>query len=381
MINDYHKSDYSKFKPVGFPVSHRKKEPFEPRISLSLDYRKILNEIRELDRELNRFVLSYSDYKDLVDEAYANNIHWSVKIEGNKLSLEEVRRLTSRFTERKADERDPGPRQEIINHLYSFFMRDEFDLPWSKETVLKLHKLLMTDVSDNLIPGKIRDREVSVYGPDGTEYFRTCPSIHIEEELQNLLNWLNYSPYDEIITATIFFHEFESIHPFSDGNGRTGRTLFQILMQEFGLKNCKLCKFEAEMLSDSATYYDLLAYTDATGVYTQLVMYVAESLLIAYRKAVEEFGSRDQLRDLDENYKALVEKARTVDRFTIRDAHAWAPALSEQTLRTKLDTLVNRGILEKQGATRGMTYRFGDPFREIKDNLRGTIDIDDSNVE
>lgn len=376
MIKDYHKSDYSKFKPVGFPVSHRKKDPFDPKISLSLEYRRILNEIRELDRELNRFVLSYTDYKDLVDEAYASNIHWSVKIEGNKLSLEEVKHLTSRFTERKADENNPGPRQEIINHLYSFFMRDVFNLPWSKDTILKMHRLLMEGVNEDLPAGTIRDREVSVYGPDGFEYFRTCPTNHIEEELQNLLNWLNYSPYDEIVSATIFFHEFESIHPFSDGNGRTGRTLFQVLMQEFGLKNCKLCKFEAEMLSDSSTYYDLLAYTDATGVYTQLVMYVAESLLIAYRRAVEEFGSKDQLRDLDENYKVLVEKARTVDCFTIKDAHTWVPAMSDQTLRTKLEVLVNRGILEKQGATRYMTYRFSDPFREIKWSIGGETNLD-----
>lgn len=374
MINDYHKSDYSKFKPVGFPVSHRKKEPFEPRISLSLDYRKILNEIRELDRELNRFVLSYSDYKDLVDEAYANNIHWSVKIEGNKLSLEEVRRLTSRFTERKADERDPGPRQEIINHLYSFFMRDEFDLPWSKETVLKLHKLLMTDVSDNLMPGKIRDREVSVYGPDGTKYFRTCPSIHIEEELQNLLNWLNYSPYDEIITATIFFHEFESIHPFKDGNGRTGRTIFQILLQELGLKNCKLCKFEKEMLNDTSTYYDLLAYTDSTGSYSQLVMYVAESLLTAYEKAVDTFRERDRLCNMDENTRSIVRKAKGLDSFTFNEAAQWIPGMGPQSLRMCIDGLVDIDIIQKTGRTKGLRYSFKDPLFALRNSIESEKD-------
>lgn len=168
--------------------------------------------------------------------------------------------MTTRFTKREQIEVDTGPKQEILNHLYSFFAKSELELPWTIDTVQKTHRSLMTGVNRDIVPGMIRTEEVSVIGSDGTEYFITCPPKHIEEELSSLLEWLGYSPYDEIVTASLFFHEFESIHPFRDGNGRTGRTLFQILLQELGLKNCMLCKFEKEILSDSATYYDLLAY-------------------------------------------------------------------------------------------------------------------------
>ena len=376
MTMDCHKRDYSKFKPAAYPVRHRKKDLFSLRLTLPVEYKAIVKEIRDLDRDLDRYVLSYDDYKDLVDEAYADNIHWSVKIEGSNLSLEEVRRLTSRFTGKRSEEWNPGPRQEIINHLYTFFMRDSFRLPWGEDTVRIVHRILMDGVNEAIVPGEFRDKEVSVYGPDGTEYFRACPVMHIGSELNGLLEWLNLSPYDEVVTATVFFHEFESIHPFLDGNGRTGRTLFQILLQEFGLKNCKLCKFEAEMLSDTATYYDLLAYTDATGIYTQLVMYVVESLLAAYRKAVEEFRSKDQMFDLDENCKLIIEKSRGIDSFTIRDVSGWIPALSERLLRSRLETMVGRGILEKLGATRGLSYRFRDPFREVKWNISGEYDLE-----
>lgn len=98
------------------------------------------------------------------------------------------------------------------------------------------------------------------------------------------------------MTATLFFHEFESLHPFEDGNGRTGRVLFQALLKQLGLPNCDLCIFEEKMLSDTSTYYSLLAYVDATGNYTPLVRYVSESILCAYREAADEFSNRDRLR-------------------------------------------------------------------------------------
>ncbi len=366
MIMDYQKSDYSKFKPVAYPVRHRRKVPFEPKLSLPLDYRGMLARIRELDRELDRFVLSDRDFTDLVNDAYSDNIHWSVKIEGNDLPLEEVRRLTTRFSEGHIEERNPGPRQEIINHLYSFFAKETLGLPWTEDTVRQVHSMLMKGVSEEVVPGEIRTMEVSVVGRDGTEYFVACPAANIEAELVSLVEWLNGSPFDEIVTATIFFHEFESIHPFKDGNGRTGRTLFQILLQELGLRNCKYCKFEKEMLSDSETYYDLLAFSDATGVYTQLVMYVTESLLSAYQKAVMDFGEKDQIHDLDENSKTIVSKARLVESFTIKDACSWITGLGDQSIRSRMDALVERGILEKTGATRGLRYRFRDPFRNLR---------------
>ncbi len=125
------------------------------------------------------------------------------------------------------------------------------------------------------------------------ELFIACPRGSVETELRSLMDWVNTSPFGDIVTATLFFHEFESIHPFEDGNGRTGRALFQALLKQLGLPNCDLCRFEEEMLSDTATYYDLLAYTDSTGNYIPLVRYVSESILCAYREAVDEFSNRD----------------------------------------------------------------------------------------
>ncbi len=375
MVTDCHKKhDYSKFRPVEYPVKHKAKVPFDPRLTLDLEYRSIIREIRHLDEELGSFILGSADYLDLVNDAYADNIHWSTKIEGNRLSLGEVKLLTARYTSGESLETSNGPVQEILNHLHSFFSDDTLSLPWDRGTVLSVHGRLMEGVNPDVIPGEIRTQDISVIGTDDFEYFRACPPAYIEMELDSLLDWLNGSPFDELVTAAVFFHEFESIHPFKDGNGRTGRTLFQILLQKMGLRNCNLCKFEQEMLRDPGTYYDLLAFTDATGSYGQLVMFIAESLLEAYRNAAAEFRSKDRLKDMDDNTRKLVMMSKQVASFTLTEATSWVPGVGSQTIRSRLDELVDMDILEKRGATKGLRYSFKDPLKNLRWSQEQHID-------
>lgn len=359
--------NYSKYKVEGYPVRHKKKDPFQPILRLSLQYHDMANRIRTLDSELDEIILGDEDYLELVNDAYSNNIHWSVKIEGNDLPLEEVRRITKLFSKGKyKDETRNGPTQEILNHLYSFFAKNDFELPWSSSTITSVHSMLMRDVDPKVIPGKIRETEMSIVDHEGFEYFIACPPGHIKPELDSLLEWLKYSPFDTICTSVLFFHEFESIHPFIDGNGRTGRTLFQILLQERGLKNSKLCKFEQELLKDTETYYTLLAYTDKTADYEPFIMYVTQSLLHAYEDTVESFEKKNRLKDLDEATKTLARKSKSVHDFTVADANSWVPTIQDQTVRSKLNYLVSIGVLEREGNTRSTRYRFNDPFKNIE---------------
>ena len=327
-----------------------------------------------MDEQLSGFMLSEKDYLDLVKDAYASNVHWSTKIEGNELTIDEVRELTTRYTRGEVRESPNGPVQEIINHLRLMISDDLFGLPWSTDTVRDVHGVLMSGVGQTA-PGEIRGCEAAVVGRDGFEYFIAAPASEVGAELESLVDWVNGSPFDEVVTSALFFHEFESIHPFEDGNGRTGRTMFQILMRELGLRNCPLCKFEEELLSDSRAYYELLAYTDQTQNYTPFVEYVAESLFVAYQRAVEEFSSKDRLRGMEENTRLLAVRAKECKQFSFHEAASWLD-LGESSVRSKLDDLVDMGILGKEGKTRAMRYIFLDPFRD----LRGTVDLGDVGV-
>ena len=367
-------SNYLVYLPEGHPVRHRKKDLHRIDARLSLEYREKILDIRDMDLRLENFMLSLQDYQELVTDAFVMNIHWSTRIEGNMMSLEEVRESSRRVL--KSKERlkahNPGPLQEILNHLYSYFFSDDLRLPWNLNIIRSLHKFLMDQTGEDCVPGQIRtEEEMSVFSSDGTETFIACPAVHVKEELSQLLEWVNTSAYDPIVTAIVFFHEFESIHPFTEGNGRVGRSLFHILMQELGLYNFNLCKFEDKLVGNSKVYYGLLEYTDSTGDYTPIIGYFLDCIFDAYSEALDRFTEKDILKDLDENGKALaIEARRFGDWFTVQDATSWVDGLTEQSVRPKLNQLVDMGVLEKEGRTRSTRFRFSDPFRDLKKMMR-----------
>lgn len=365
---------YSHLFPSEFPIKHRRKVPFGPSIKLNLEYRKRLRMIQTLDDELNTFILSGKDYLELINDAFSTNIHWSVSIEGNPLTFEEVRRIsTALLSGEKITENTNGPYQEIISHLYSHLSRESMSLPWKNEFVKRIHKMLMHETGHPFPAGEFRKEENSIRGNDDFEYFVACPPEHIEEEMASLLQWLNTSPYETVVTATVFFHEFESIHPFQDGNGRLGRVLFHVLLQEMGLKNAKLCKMDKEILGNLDTYYGLLGYTDKSGDYEQLINYITDSMQRAYEDAVKEFQRKDVLKDLDETTRKLVLKSRGSGWFTLTEASDWIKILSEQRVRLKLNQLVDMGVLVKEGKTRATKFHFNDPVSDIRKEVGGLV--------
>ena len=365
--------NYDAYRPEYLPVRHRKKDLFSLNIRITPEYRGKISRIRSLDGLLADFMLSLNDYAELVTEAHAVNVHWSTKIEGNNLSLEEVRESSRQIMESRVRiAHNPGPKQEIINHLYSYFMGKELDMPWSSSTAEVIHRMLMTGTGENCVPGSIREKEeMEVTDGKATTTFIACPAKHVRAELDDLMEWVNESPYDPVATSVIFFHEYESIHPFTEGNGRTGRTLFHVLMQELGFRRFNLCKLEDKLLADSKIYYSLLEYTDEKEDYTPLIEYFIDCIENAYEEAVVEFSKRDLIKGMDENTRRIAIKAReSMDWFDVSEASGWVAGLSEQSVRSRLASLIEKGVLEKEGQTRSTRFRFSDPFRFLKDIVR-----------
>ena len=205
-------SKYSDYRSDFFPVRHTKKDLYSMNIRVSEEYRRKIRSIRSYDGRLGSFILSLDDHVKLVAEAHAVNVHWSTKIEGNKLSLDEVRKSSTEVMASKTRiNRDPGPYQEIVNHLYSYFIDDALSLPWDLFTISSIHGLLMKDTGEECVPGSIRvDEQMQVTDGNGTVTFIACPASNVRNELQELVDWLDDSPYDPLITAILFFYQFES---------------------------------------------------------------------------------------------------------------------------------------------------------------------------
>jgi len=361
------------YTPKGYPVRHKRKEPFNPIIRVPDDYAKRTRRIRMLDLDLDRFVLRESDYWDLVIGAYSSNVHWSTKLEGNPVSEDEVKRITIETFRGRRVEKPVGPRQEIINHLTRLMFPDKYALPWTHDHILKLHKYLMKGTGGSAKSGVYRNEHSAVKDSSGMEILIPAPPERIAEEMGFLLDWMNGSALacDSVVAATVFFHEFESIHPFEDGNGRTGRCLFHLFLQNWDLQNSHLCKIEFELLNDAETYYQLLAYADDTGSYAPLIDLVSSAILRSYEKAHETLSKKDLLSsELDEGSKRLLKMAKEHGQwFSVAEAERWASSVGSQTIRNKLNNLGAIGALDKQGRTRSCRFRIKDPLEQARQRL------------
>jgi len=374
-------AEFERYSPP-IPVRHRRKVPFSPKIRLPDGVEGSLREIAALDRELGQFVVAPTDFVNRVQEVVASNLFSSVRLEGSPLGLEEVRSVARASFEGKAPLNAAPPSREVVNHLFLWLLPEELAPPWTLPTVTRVHRALLSNVDPKARPGRLRDHEGAIYSDAGEEVFIPCPPGKIAEELASLLDWLNYDApsLSPLVAGAIFFHEFESIHPFTEGNGRTGRVLFHAYLQNHGLENAYRARIEVELLRHPESYYRVLSWTDASADYSVLLSYFAEAVRTAYTEAREWFEEHDVGTRLDPlAHRLLMRAFGERSWFELGAARAWIPSRGEQTVRNHLNRLVGEGLLTARGRTRSRRYRFTDPLAELRrplEPLRRPLGLD-----
>jgi len=122
---------------------------------------------------------------------------------------------------------------------------------------------------------ELGDRSVIYTPPRGIEI--------ITKKLDNLFSFVNDDKvydYDPLIKLAIFHYQFEAIHPFRDGNGRTGRILSILLMVQKGLLEVPILYLSAYIIRNKSNYYELLNGVTARKDWKNWILYIL--------KAVEE---------------------------------------------------------------------------------------------
>lgn len=156
-------------------------------------------------------------------------IHSTTATEGNTCTLAEVTRILDDSISPKG--KSLREIYEVRNFEDVLKYRNTYKGKLSKNFILKLHELVMRDI-DSFTLGTFRRIEVAIRGSDTTP----VPAIFINEEIDKLIGYYNQNK--EIIhpveLATYVHVKFEEIHPFTDGNGRVGREIFNLIVTRKG---------------------------------------------------------------------------------------------------------------------------------------------------
>jgi Fic family protein len=167
---------------------------------------------------------------------------------------------------------------EIVGNVSA--MRAALDLAdaLDAEAILAMHAALMWHVHPD-IAGQWRTEQVWIGGTSfGPHQATFIPPHHaqVPDLIDDVVAFLRRTDLPLLVQAAIAHAQFETIHPFPDGNGRTGRALIHSLLRGRGLTRNVTVPVSAGLLTDTAGYFDALtAYRD--GDVTPIVVRLADA--------------------------------------------------------------------------------------------------------
>ncbi len=249
-------------------------------LRLDRDLMEMMCEIRRMDNEIGEIILTSGEMVTWVDEVIDTEIQ---------------------AYEKGGYDEPPGLRDAY--HVAGLFV-----LPWDPEEVCELDSYITGgDVPDV---------------PDGME---------------DLLDWVNTSPYDQFVTASVFLSESEEL----EGLDRmTAWSLFRALLYNTGLENIGSCKIYDKIIEEyDVTSGKVQGERDRQSIIRDVTTAIHES----YKEAIDAYRDMDISKDLDGNELSFIRNSRSCrGSFTVQDASSWTNGLEA------LEELNKNGMLRDE---------------------------------
>lgn len=223
----------------------------------------------------------------------------SSEIEGTRSTLNDVYKSEKEIEKNKEKALD---NQEIKNYIEAlrYGLEKIKNEQISEEFIKELHKKLLTSTrGENKNPGEFKITQNAI--GKSTDTFQTAKFVPAGPEstkrlIQNLIKFLDDQTINPLYKIAIIHYQFETIHPFRDGNGRIGRLLIMIYLCKEGLINQPLLYPSEYFKMKKNEYLDRLFEASAKGKLEEWILFFLEALNV---QAKQSFNFANQLK----NYK------------------------------------------------------------------------------
>ncbi len=232
----------------------------------------------------------------------------SSQIEGFQCSLENLFTFENGITEDDFEDI-----QEVVNYVkalnYGVERLKEF--PMSLRLIRELHALLLDQTrGKDKTPGEFKRSQNWIGAPGSTlknAAFVPPPPDEALNALDDLEKYLHAeSSYPELIDCAFIHYQFETIHPFLDGNGRIGRLLITLYLYWKGTVKRPLLYLSYYFKKNRQEYYDRLTMTRNSGNYEQWVSFFLDGIIETSQSALESTKQILELQDYD--HRRLIER-------------------------------------------------------------------------
>lgn len=275
----------------------------------------------------------------------------SSQIEGTQASLEGVLEFEADLTPRE----DVNEIKEVINYIkaLNYGMIRLNELPMSLRLIREIHKNLLEGTrGTNRNPGEFREFQnyIGVSGASLNEAIFVPPSpemvLPLMEELEKFFHRKDGIP--PLVKIALIHSQFETIHPFLDGNGRVGRLLITFYLFWKGILSRPLLYLSFYLKKNRAVYYDLLMKVRIDGAWEEWIKFflsgVSETSQEAANTAREIIKLKDGLiTKLYENSIASVYAVKLIDLLFEK------PVISTKDVveRLKVSTVTSNELVKK----------------------------------
>jgi Fic family protein len=307
----------------------------------------------------------------------------SSQIEGTQSTLEDLleREIGAGANDHRSDVGD------IVSyvHAMNFGLERLQTLPLSLRLIREIHRELLKDGrGSHATPGEFR-RTQNWIGPDGASIeqatFVPPPVPEMEKALGDLEGFLHEEgPHSTLIEVGLAHAQFETIHPFLDGNGRVGRLLNTFLLVQRGVLRKPLLYLSFYFKLHRTEYYDRLMAVRAKGDWEGWLTFFLRGVVQTAREAT---ATAERIFELRERHRAaIIERGLGDNALLLLSALFRLPLLNINLAADILGTthptasrlvggLEELGILvEITGRKRSRIYRY-EPYISLFDDPRG----------
>ena len=303
--------------------------------------------------------------------ATIESIGSSTRIEGSKMSDQEVGRLLSNLEIKSLNSRDE--QQEVAGYaeLMDLVFSSWQIIPFNENHIKQLHQVLLRhSQKDTHHRGhyKTSSNNIAAFNEQGQQIgiiFETASPFDTPHLMQELATWVTNEHekalLHPLLIIAVFVVVFLEIHPFQDGNGRLSRVLTTLLLLQAGYAHVPYSPLESIIEQNKEAYYLALRQTQGTirtpaPNWQPWLIFFLRSLAEQVRR-LEQKIEREKIvmSSLPKLSLQIVEFAREHGRITIGEAIRLTGA-SRNTLKGHFRTLVEKGHIARHGRGRGVWY-------------------------
>ncbi len=276
---------------------------------------QIIQMLSIADRHLGRLDM-YSEYVNIdlfIRMHIAKEATQSSKIEGTQTNMEDAFLTKEEIVQEKRDDWE-----EVQNYISAMneAVKLLHNLPFSSRLIKETHKILLTGVrGKHKLPGEYRTSQNWIGGAtlnDAT----FVPPVHtaIPELMSDLEKFANdeLNPLPDLVKIAIIHYQFETIHPFLDGNGRVGRLLITLYLVAKGILKQPILYLSDFFENNRLLYYDNLMRVRTNNDLNQWLKFFLTGVIETAKKGVKTF---DGIMQLQKNLEITVKNLgnRSVD--------------------------------------------------------------------